>query len=65
MADISKCTGKGCKLKKICYRHTAPENEFRQSYSMFEQQIKPGDTHCEDFWPDGPILKKETNGTDE
>ncbi len=32
MADITKCNDKKCKLKQECYRFTAKDNEFRQSY---------------------------------
>ena len=33
MADIAMCKAK-CKIKKYCYRATAIENEYRQSYFM-------------------------------
>jgi len=52
MADISKCRGKGCALKEICYRYTCPGDELWQSYTMVDESLKPGDTHCEMFWPD-------------
>lgn len=32
MADITKCKGTGCPVKKQCYRFTANENVYRQSY---------------------------------
>jgi len=32
MADISKCTGKDCPKKESCYRFTATDNEYGQSY---------------------------------
>lgn len=32
MADITKCEGKNCPLKESCYRYTAKDNEYRQSY---------------------------------
>lgn len=50
MADISMCFGKGCALKDLCYRHNAKANEWGQSYLMIE--LKPGETHCDSFWPD-------------
>lgn len=31
MADITKCTGKGCESKHTCYRYTAKPNEHYQS----------------------------------
>jgi len=50
MADISKCEGKGCKLKEICYRYTCPGDSMWQSYLIIE--VPEGQTHCEMFWPD-------------
>jgi hypothetical protein len=47
MADISKCANKDCKLKELCYRFTAPDNEFYQSYSDFKPN-KTG-TKCKYF----------------
>jgi hypothetical protein len=32
MADITKCSGDNCPIKENCYRFTAVENEYRQSY---------------------------------
>lgn len=32
MADLSKCNGRNCRVKKECYRFTAPVNEFWQSW---------------------------------
>jgi len=52
MADISKCFGKGCPLKEICYRYTAPTDKFAQTYTLVDESLKPGDTHCDMFWPD-------------
>lgn len=34
MAYITKCNDKKCKLKEQCYRFTAENNEFRQSYFL-------------------------------
>ena len=39
MADITKCTGKNCKLKESCFRYTSKANEYRQSY-FTEDPIK-------------------------
>jgi hypothetical protein len=47
MADIAKCSGEGCPLKDMCYRFTAPANEYRQSY-FSTPPIK--DNKCEMFW---------------
>jgi len=46
MADITMCSGKGCKIKDMCYRYTAPKG-MRQSY-FFKPPIK--DNKCEMFW---------------
>jgi hypothetical protein len=41
MADISKCSGANCPLKKTCYRYTAISNEYYQSYSeWFPAKVK-------------------------
>ena len=32
MADITMCSGEGCKPKETCYRYKAIPNEYRQSY---------------------------------
>jgi hypothetical protein len=45
MADISKCKGYKCPLKKKCYRFTAPESLVWQSYSDFDYNK---DKRC--FW---------------
>lgn len=39
MADITKCANQTCQITN-CYRKTAPDNEFWQSYSYF------GDEGC-------------------
>lgn len=52
MADISKCANKNCKIKDMCYRHTAPEG-YWQSYMMFGENKKIKDKNeCEYFWQD-------------
>lgn len=47
MADISMCDDKDCPMKDKCYRYTAPENPFRQTY--FWSSPRKGNT-CEEFW---------------
>lgn len=32
MADITMCLQHECILKDLCYRYTAPKNDFLQSY---------------------------------
>lgn len=46
MADITMCMGRDCPKKSSCYRHTAKENPWRQSYFM-ETPYKDG--KCEHF----------------
>lgn len=41
MADITMCTNKQCPLRQICYRQTAPVNEFWQSYAEFQYTSSP------------------------
>lgn len=31
MADMTKCSGKGCKLKDTCFRYVDKPNEYYQS----------------------------------
>lgn len=59
MADISKCFGKGCKLKELCYRYTAKADEYMQSYVMADEGLKPDQTHCDMFWPDQYAVERE------
>ena len=46
MADITKCTGRGCDLRESCYRFTATAGML-QSYFM-TSPIKNGE--CEMYW---------------
>lgn len=46
MADIAKCVGKNCKVKKSCYRFTAIPSEYWQSY--ITPQVKDG--KCDMYW---------------
>jgi hypothetical protein len=54
MADITKCVGGECKKKEKCYRYTAPDNEYWQSYSDF---YNPEDD-CEAYWPDEELEER-------
>ncbi|MFS0657450.1 hypothetical protein AB1L07_02330 [Niallia alba] len=49
MADLTKCSNKKCEMKEICYRNTATDNIYAQSYAYFE--AKDGE-ECEYFIPD-------------
>lgn len=56
MADISKCSGDGCKDKERCYRYTAPDG-FWQSY--FKTPPIDHNGECGYFWRDH---KADNNG---
>jgi hypothetical protein len=63
MSDISKCSGKGCKLKKRCYRYTAKSGLWQAYFT--NPPIKDG--KCDMFWGETSEsvyndLKKITNG---
>ena len=40
MADITMCKDMKCPVKFRCYRHTAPENQFRQA--VFSESPREG-----------------------
>jgi hypothetical protein len=45
MADIEKCPGEGCKKKKDCWRHTAP-NSHHQAWG----QTPDNPEECDKYW---------------
>lgn len=47
MPDITKCEGTDCPVKEKCYRFTARDSEFRQSYFV-TPPYKDG--KCDHFW---------------
>lgn len=51
MADITMCSGVGCRVKDKCYRFTANKSEFWQSY-FTEPPLKVEDDVlvCDMFW---------------
>ena len=49
MADITKCEGKDCPLKETCYRFTAKDNEYGQSY-FTETPYNKEKENCEYLW---------------
>lgn len=54
MADISKCANKNCKIKNLCYRHTAKDS-FWQSYMFFnDNKLIKNKKECKYFWPTKP-----------
>lgn len=48
ITDITMCQGSGCPLKESCYRYTAIENKYRQSW--FDPQRKE-DGSCDHYYP--------------
>lgn len=59
MTDITKCDNKKCKLKNDCYRFTAPNSLYCQSYFRNNPcKIKNGKFICNEFWD---IKKKNIN----
>jgi hypothetical protein len=51
MADISKCSDHLCPSKEICYRFTAPVDEFRQSWINTNRESDA--YNCDLFWHNG------------
>ena len=49
MADITKCEGKGCPLKETCYRFTAVDSKFMQSY-FTETPYNKEKENCKYLW---------------
>jgi hypothetical protein len=49
VADITMCSDLECPLRKNCYRATAKENKYRQSY--FVGSPREGKDNCEYYWP--------------
>ena len=47
MPDITKCEGTDCPVKEKCYRFTARDSEFRQSYFV-TPPYKDG--KCDHYW---------------
>lgn len=54
MADITKCFDceKYCSDYKMCYRFTAKDNLYYQSYCEFHHKKETDMTKCKDFWID-------------
>jgi len=51
MADITMCSGVGCRVKDKCYRFTAKKCEFWQSYFLAPPlEVKNDILVCEMFW---------------
>lgn len=52
MADITKCSGEGCKIKETCYRFTAKSKPYRQSFFKSPPCDKGGKV-CQKYWDNG------------
>lgn len=51
MLNISKCSSNDlCEIKYNCYRYTAPDSEYWQSYTIFNTHIVKKKKDCEGFW---------------
>jgi len=48
MSDIAKCQDNKCPARLMCYRFTAPANEYRQSYGIFNREEDAN--NCDMFW---------------
>jgi len=58
MADITKCTGFECPLRKNCYRFTAKETPHWQSYFLnvpYNFRRKK----CPEFWMNKSVVVKK------
>lgn len=65
MSDITKCQDDKCPARLMCYRFTAPANEYRQAYGLFNREEDAD--NCDMFWGDNAQsifndLKDITNG---
>ena len=47
-ADICMCNDHKCPMRKACYRYTAPQSEYRQTW--FAYSPLEDDGTCEWFW---------------
>jgi len=50
MPDISKCTGKGCKIREKCWRFTSEANPLWQCYADFDVKPVKFQKDCDAFW---------------
>jgi hypothetical protein len=53
MPDITMCGGEGCPMREKCYRYTAPESEYRQSFfteAPWERDDESDEVICDHFW---------------
>ena len=62
MPDISKCNNQDCINIEKCWRFTAPNSEFRQSYGEFapNRNLKQ-DFYCRWFILDKKVIKFQKN----
>ena len=62
MADISMCAMTDCPLKAKCYRHTATENEYRQSWMSWTPTKVKNKWTCDGFWDNSKYKRYEKEG---
>jgi hypothetical protein len=55
MSDISKCADSLCPAKETCYRYTAPESLYWQSYGSFNREEDA--YNCNMYWDNGLFCK--------
>ena len=48
MADITKCKGTNCDKREFCYRYTAMESKYYQSWFVDVPITSKGE--CDEFW---------------
>lgn len=69
MADITKCRGIDCPIKESCYRYTAEDSKYRQSW-FFDDNVGENTNEgfkCDMYWGEKSKyiynqLKNITNG---
>ena len=55
MTDITKCKDSKCPARLMCYRFTAPANEHRQAYGIFNREEDAD--NCDMFFGGGSIYR--------
>jgi hypothetical protein len=53
MADITKCKGLNCPLKETCYRYSAKESDYNQTWFLAGNVgiSKDDEFECVYYWP--------------
>ena len=61
MADITKCTGIGCRVREDCYRYTAPASEWQSWFAV--APVSDDENGC-DMMIDNERKRNERNKLD-